>query len=280
MNGEWPSDSTSPSGEWIARYLRLLGVEREAPSLAALRRLTRAHVLAVPFENITALRRRRGNLGRPVPPPDPEALLTSWGQEQLGGVCFDITLMAGRLLAGLGYRARPVMGTISFAGSHQCVQVELDGERFLVDVGNGAPFFAPIPVQGEPVVRAGGLAYRFRPGEEPETCWQDRGIGGVWTPFCCYDLGPPDLAIRESAYQRHHTPGQSWVVDSLTLIRCEPEQVLSLRDDELTRFTPDGKQRVPMADYGRLLREEFGLPNFPIDEGLQAWQELRRARGG
>ena len=280
MNAAWPSDATTPSPAWIARYLRLLGVPQEPPSLPALRRLTRAHLLAVPFANTTALRRRRAHLGRPAPPPDPEALLTSWEQEQLGGVCFDVSLMVNRLLGGLGYRARQVMGKISFAGSHQCVQVALDGERFLVDVGNGAPFFEPIPAHEETEVRVGGLAYRFRPGDEPETCWQDRGIDGAWQPFCCYDLGPPDLAVRESAYQRHHTPGLSWVVDSLTLVRCAPDQVLSLRDDELTRYTPAGKQRVPVTDYTRVVREDFGLPRFPVAEGVQSWRELRAVRGG
>ncbi|HEY7295522.1 MAG TPA: arylamine N-acetyltransferase, partial [Dehalococcoidia bacterium] len=225
MDGEWPSDSTTPSAEWIDRYLRLLGIPHEAPSPAALTRLTQAHLRTVPFENTTALLRRRANLGRPVPPPDPEALLTSWERGRGGGVCFDITMMVGRLLSGLGYRARPVMGTISFAGSHQCVQVALADERFLVDVGNGAPFFDPIPLRGETEVRVGGLAYRFRPGDEPQSWWQDRGLDAGWTPFCRYDIGPPDLAVRESAYQRHHTPGTSWVVDSLTLVRCAPEAV-------------------------------------------------------
>ena len=44
---------------WTERYLALLGIEREAPSREALTRLVKAHVLAVPFENVTALLRRR-----------------------------------------------------------------------------------------------------------------------------------------------------------------------------------------------------------------------------
>ena len=50
-------DTQNPT--WTDRYLVLLGVEREAPSLDALTRLVRAQVLTVPFENITALLRRR-----------------------------------------------------------------------------------------------------------------------------------------------------------------------------------------------------------------------------
>ena len=52
---------------WTDRYLALLGLEREAPSLDALTRLVRAHVLNVPFENVTALLRRRDCPTGPVP---------------------------------------------------------------------------------------------------------------------------------------------------------------------------------------------------------------------
>lgn len=280
MTAAWPDDTTVPSADWLDRYLRMLGVERETPSLDALARLSRAHLAAVPFANSAALERRTRQLGRPVPPPDPEALLASWEAGRGGGVCFDVSWMVNRLLGGLGYTVRQVMGTISFDGSHQCVQVLLDGGRYLVDVGNGAPFPDPIPLDRAIEVRVGGLAYRFRPGEQPETWWQDRGSDGGWQPFCCYHLGPPDLDVRESAYQRHHTPGESWVVDSLTLIRCLPDTVLVLRDDEFTRFSATGKTRETVSDHAALVREVFGLPHFAIEDALGRWRGLRRLRGG
>ncbi len=49
------------------RYLHLLGVERETPSLDALTRLVRAHLYHVPFENVSKLynRKRLGFIGLP-----------------------------------------------------------------------------------------------------------------------------------------------------------------------------------------------------------------------
>lgn len=280
MTAAWPDDATTPSQAWLDRYLRVLGLQREPPSLAALTRLSRAHLAAVPFANAAALERRTQSLGRPAPPPDPEALLASWEAGRSGGVCFDVSWMVNRLLGGLGYDARQVMGTISFDGSHQSVHVALDGGRYLVDVGNGAPFFDPIALDRESEVRVGELAYRFRPGDQPETLWQDRGSDRGWQPFCCYHLEPPDLDVRESAYQRHHTPGQSWVVDSLTLIRCVPDAVLVLRDNEFTRYTVAGKRREAVNDHAALVGDELGLPNFAIEDARRRWQELRRLRGG
>src|SRR3954447_10396513 len=97
-----PAPRSSPQDrDWTARYLALLGVEHPAPSLDALTRLVEAHVLRVPFENITAHLRRRDHPGSPVPSPDREHLLEAWEQRRGGGVCFDIAAMVVPLLTSL-----------------------------------------------------------------------------------------------------------------------------------------------------------------------------------
>src|SRR6185437_4665679 len=120
----------------------------------------------------------------------------------------------GALLAGLGFRVHPVLATISFFGSHQSVVVDVDGGRYLVDAGNGAPFFEPIPLteSGEPFeVSHVGLAYRFRPAVDHPNAWvQDRFIDGEWRPFWTYFLDPAEAEAQRTAYQRHHVRGQSW----------------------------------------------------------------------
>src|SRR3712207_2804062 len=141
-----PVSGARASYEWLGRYVDLLGVDHPVPGLDALGRRTRAHLGAVPFENVTSIRRRRAARGRPVPPLDSEALLAGWEQKRSGGLCFEVAEMFSRLLVSLGYRAQVVLGFITFLGSHQAVLVELDGRRYLVDVGNGAPFFEPIPL--------------------------------------------------------------------------------------------------------------------------------------
>jgi N-hydroxyarylamine O-acetyltransferase len=257
---------------WAGRYLALLGVAREAPSVEALGRLLRAHFARVPFENVTAILRRRAHPGRPVPPVDPAAMLADWEARRGGGVCFEIGQMFWELLVALGYRARPVMARISFPGSHQAVLVGLDGRRYLADAGTGAPFFEPIPLDDPFVVRRAGLSYRFRADEATPHAWvQERLIDGAWAPFTTYDLRVSTAEDRMAAYQRHHTPGVSWVTGTPRLVRCEEDVVSQLRDGELTRFTPDGKRVERLEtpeDYERVAAEVFGVPNLPIREAL------------
>src|SRR5215213_9159999 len=99
----------APSERWVERYLALLSVEREAPSLPALGRLIRAHLAAVPFENVTSILRRHGCPGTGlVPAVDPDQVLQTWEARAGGGVCFEVAEMLSTLLTALGYQAYPV----------------------------------------------------------------------------------------------------------------------------------------------------------------------------
>jgi arylamine N-acetyltransferase len=254
--------------DWVGRYLALLGLEAAEPSAAALGAITRAHLATVPFENVTCILRRRAAGDGPVPPLDPEMQLAGWEQGRGGGVCFEIAEMVCRLLVGLGYRAHIALGWRAFLGSHQGVVVDLHDARYLVDLGNGSPFFEPIPLDRPFEVRRAGLTFRFH--ADPDAAFQERWIDGGWQTFCRYELSVPDEQVREAAYQRHHTPGQSWVVDSLRLICCKPDEVLSLRSGELVRYTAGGKHTSPVSDPARVTAEVFDLPGLPVAAALAA----------
>jgi N-hydroxyarylamine O-acetyltransferase len=276
----WPEVDLETSRVWTQRYLKLLGLAPSPPSLSALQALIRAQVQTVLFENVTALLRRRRYPVGPLPPIDAWALLASWEEGRCGGVCFDVTEAFGRLLTALCYRVHPVSGAVVFPGSHQALVVELEGGRYLVDAGCGAPIFEPIPLDRITELRRAGLAYRFR-AEDSENGWvQERWINEQWTPFCRYALEPAGPAERDVGYQRHNTVGESWMLGTVTLIRCEEERVLVLRDGVFSEFKASGKSTEAIADLGRyreLVTQVFQLSGLPIEEGVEAWRALTGA---
>jgi arylamine N-acetyltransferase len=271
-------DRRTVSRSWSDRYLALLGAEREPPGLAALERLVRAQGELSVFENVTAILRRARVPSGPVPPVDLDALLRARAAGRGGGVCFELAPLFRRLLRGLGYRVWPILAQITFPGSHHATVVEVDGARYLVDVGSGAPLWRPLPLAEAAVVRHAGLGFRFRP-DGPGVHLQERLIGGVWEPHCRYDLVPAGAAARAAAYQRHQEAGRTWVVGNLTLVRCTGEAVYRLRDDELVTHTAAGKQTERLAGapaFRRAAAEVFGLPRLPVEAALAALDEIRR----
>ena len=267
---------------WIDRYLALLGEPATEPSLPALSALIRLQFRAVAFENVTSLLRRAANPEGPVPPLDPESLLANWEAGRGGGVCYELSSMFHRLLRALGYDAELVLARISIPDGHQALQVRLDGRRYLVDAGTGSPFYAPISLHGTTEIRHAGLSYRFRADSNPGHWLQERLLDGAWTPFCRYDLGPLDRDRQDAAYQHHQTPGATWVLDKIRLVRCEDEAVYSLTGNELTNYTAEGKRANCITDlstYTNLATNTFHLPNLPIAEALRARPDFMQVEG-
>ena len=277
------SDSAALSDAWVARYLQILGVDQEAPGLHALARLTRAHLLAIPFGNVTALLRYGAHHGGALPLPDLDELLALWEAGRGTGACFEIVAAFSRLLTALGYSVVCIPGkTSGFLGGHQALLVTLGGDRFLVDVATGAPFFAPIPVDRMVTVRHAGLAYRFHPGATPDSLVQERWGDDGWTPFCTYALQEMTETDRVAAFHRLHQPAAGSVISLLRLVRCTPTAVFSLRDQELSQFTPQGKRKDQLTSpsaYEWAMTGVFNLPDLPILAALAVVEPLVRAPG-
>jgi arylamine N-acetyltransferase len=277
-------DSGIQNPSWTGRYLALLGVEREAPSPEALTRLVRAHVLTVPFENVTALLRRRDHPTGPVPPMDLDLLLDTWEQRAGGGICFELAAMFSRLLASLGYDIYLVLAQVSLPNGHQAIHVTLDGKRYLVDLGTGGPIFQPIPLDDLPFeIRHHGVGYRFRAGDAPHQLLREALIQGDWRISCRYTLRPASDEDRDRGYQSHHAVNASWVTGTLTMTRSTTEAVYALKDSTLTRYTDTGKSVETIADpagYVRLATEAYGLPHLPIHEALDVRAAFAKLASG
>lgn len=274
---------SAATNSWVDSYLDVIGGQAETPSSEALARLMRQQITTIPFENITSILRRNSHRNQPAPAPDPDEMLASWRRQAGGGVCYELSAMFERLLRGLGYRSRLVLGQISIPGGHQAIVVTLDDGDYLVDVGSGSPLFEPIPLDRVTEVRRTGLGFRFRPGDDPAIWVQDRWIDDGWAPHCRYDLAPISTELRSSAYQHHHTPGASWVIDLPRIVGCDDANVYRLIGSDYTHFTAEQKQsaHVPDADaFARLAIAPFDLPLLPVADAFLAQAELAASVAG
>jgi len=121
-------------------YLERIGlVERPSLDIAGLEILQRAHLTAVPFENLDVYEQRRVRT-------DLEWSVTKVVERGRGGWCFEVNGAFSELLAQLGFCVRRLLATVLLASllpSHLTLEVMLD-RSYLVDVGFGDSFIRPL----------------------------------------------------------------------------------------------------------------------------------------
>jgi N-hydroxyarylamine O-acetyltransferase len=134
MTGEWDIDRLD-----LEAYLRRVGFAGDtAPTVQTLAALHRAHVAAVPFENVDIVLGR----GVSVELDSVQAKLVDRGR---GGYCYEHGLLFGAALERLGYTVDRLLARVGGeeqrpprARTHMTLVVRADGVRWLADVGSGS----------------------------------------------------------------------------------------------------------------------------------------------
>lgn len=130
----------------LAAYFARIGYTgTPRADLATLAALHRAHVQAIPFENLDV------QLGKP-PGLDPQAAFTKLVERGRGGWCYEQNGLFGLVLTTLGFAVTRMAGAVlrqvrgdTTLGSHLFLKVSLE-QDWLVDVGFGAAQLEPVPL--------------------------------------------------------------------------------------------------------------------------------------
>jgi len=128
----------------ISAYLERINYHgATTPCAETLRALQLAHLLAVPFENLSI------HAGEPIVLQD-EALFKKIVGSRRGGFCYEVNGLFAALLRALGFDVTMLSAEVANADGvysqpfdHMTLMVQLD-ERWLVDVGFGDSFLEPL----------------------------------------------------------------------------------------------------------------------------------------
>lgn len=129
--------------EVFNRYLRLLGIQHEKTCYAELRRIVRAHLTRIPFENISKLFYHRVEGLQQI--PGLPRYLDGIERYRFGGTCYTLNYHLYSLLRSLGYRATLCGAGMNQPDAHMVILVNCEGKEYLVDAGYAAPFLEPLP---------------------------------------------------------------------------------------------------------------------------------------
>lgn len=223
-----PIASEHPSPQAFARYLGLLGLEARPPALEALRELTAAHLYRVPFENLSKLLHRHDSAMRL---PAIDRFLDGIAWHGFGGTCYSNNYHFSLLLGFLGYDVRFCGADMSRPDVHVVNVVTLAGHEYLVDVGYGAPFAEPMPLdrRDDVVVALGTDRYRLQPRDPDGRSTLEMHRDGRLRHG--YRLNPRGRRIEEFAgvIESSFSPAATFM-NALVIIRFRPGGSTSLHN--------------------------------------------------
>lgn len=244
----------------VQKYLNRIGLDSAGEiDVASLERLQRAHLTAVPFENLDVFRRHGVRTD------------TDWSIRKIvdrsrGGWCFELNGAFAALLEAIGYQVTRLGAVVLLEGddghaSHLALRVDL-AEPYLVDVGFGDGFIRPLALDRPGPLDGGSGTYCFTSSGGQMTL-QEIDAQGVLKPIYRFTLEPRSLASFDGQSNRLQTDSTlKWTKARFAtrLLKGGPDRV-TLVSDRL-RFRRGGvwhEQPVAEEDWATELQTWFGL---------------------
>ncbi len=244
----------------IAAYLERIHYRGPAaPTAETLRELHRAHMLAVPFENLDI------HTGREIV-LDEQRLYDKVVGQRRGGFCYELNGAFGGLLRELGFNVKKLAAGVGRAdGSfgplfdHMALLIEID-EPWLADVGFGEGFREPLRLDDEGEQAQAFGAYRIRRDGEQRIL--ERRNGGEWQPEYRFTLQPYEFGDYAEMCRYHQTSPLSHFTQNRICSLATTTGRITLSNTRLITTVGDDRSERELVDESEItvvLREQFGV---------------------
>ncbi|XP_075037547.1 arylamine N-acetyltransferase, pineal gland isozyme NAT-3-like [Mixophyes fleayi] len=269
-------------------YLQRVGITKltpdsSTPSLLVLRELHRHHVLSVPFESLSI------HSGEKI------ILDSNWIYQKIvlrkrGGFCYENNGLFLWVLQELGYQplvlsARMRNTTSGVYGppfGHMILTVEMEGRRWLCDVGFGDGIVDPFPLEAEWEEEQDSGVFRLR--VEGKQWYLERKDDDVWRSLYKFTLEERRFEDFREMCEYHQTSPCSLLVCKSLCSLLVPGGRLTYLGHRLisTEYTKGGgsvktTQELTEDEIPGQLREKFGIvlnrKLVPKDEMLAPWSD-------
>jgi N-hydroxyarylamine O-acetyltransferase len=254
----------------LHRYLRRINYGGPlSPTIQTVRQLHRAHLLAIPFENIDV------QLGV-TPALDHDAVFHKLVVDERGGWCFEQNLLFAWVLKQIGVRHDLVGATVNRSQkvdgaqiNHLAIIAMVDEEPYLVDVGFGNGCLTPLPLR-EGSFNDGRFDFKLVHHGNYWRFYNHRENGATYD----FTGDTVDLATIVTANERLASSADSPFVQTLVCARLTEDGMATLTNAALRRFTPhqlNEETATSQAALERLLAEYFGIT---ITDGAALWSRV------
>lgn len=241
------------------KYLTRIGVGAPPNAdLETLELLQRAHLTAVPFENLHIFHRR--GVETSIDWSIPKIV-----EDERGGWCFELNGAFASLLSAVGFEVKLLAATVLYGRTssiptHLTIEVRLD-RPYLVDVGFGDSFIRPLPLDTPGPHDGGSGSYGFDSADGTTTLVSHEE--GKVVEHYRFDREARKLTDFDEASTYLQTePGLQWTESPFAtrLLDCGPNRV-TLLEDRL-KFRRDGQwteHPITASEWPSTLQRWFGM---------------------
>lgn len=250
-------------------------------TLEVLRALHRLHPEAIAFENLDPL------LGRAVR-LDIDSLQQKMLHEGRGGYCYEQNLLFAGALRAFGFDVTELAARVVWMvppgrhlpRTHLVLLVEVEGERFVADVGFGGNVLtAPIRLAASGAQQTPHGPFQLVPARDGFILQAE--IKGDWTGLYQFDFSEQVMADHEQGNWYVSTHPGSRFLTALMAARPDAQRRRGLFNNELVVHGPGADSRKTVLKSATELRDAltdvFGV-SLPDDPKLE--QVLARIAGG
>jgi N-hydroxyarylamine O-acetyltransferase len=230
------------------------------PTIGTLRALQIAHLLSVPFENLSI------HTNEPIVLED-DALFDKVVLQRRGGFCYELNGLFAAMLRQLGFQVAMLSAAVARPDGdfgpdfdHMTLLVSLD-ERWLLDVGFGDSFREPLLLDSREAQVQGERAYRIDEAGN-YLLLQESIAGSEWKTQFRFTLKPHEYADYLQMCQFHQTSPESHFTRQRICSRAKPDGRVTLSDMRL--IETQGAERIERtlqdeAEYRLVLERDFGI---------------------
>ena len=232
------------------------------PHFETLRHLHLAHLLHVPFENLSI------HSHEPIVLND-TALFEKIVTRRRGGFCYELNGLFAALLREVGFEVAMLSAQVAsqqreFSGDfdHMTLMVGLNKERWLADVGFGDSFIEPLTLAINIEDQQRDNRYRIVSDERERLVLERAAIDDDWKPQYRFSLQPYQYPDYAEMCGYHQISSESHFTQQRICSRLTPEGRISLSDMRFIITENGVRTERPVKnaqEYSEILRERFGI---------------------
>ena len=257
------------------RYLKLIGVKQNTPNLELLQRIVRAHLIKIPFENISKLISKKEGM-KSI--PDLSNFLEGIEKYNFGGTCYTNNYYLYSLLKYLGYAIKLCGADMKNPDVHLLSIVKIENHEYIVDVGYAAPFYEPLPISltNEHKVNFGNESYIVKPKDDLGRVRVEQHSDGKLQHW--YTAKPESRSIKEfKKVIEDSYSDEATFMNAVRITKFLENGSLVLKNFDLTTIKGNkySTTKVALNDLPHIIQRNFSIPSIVAKDAIDQINEIR-----